>query len=107
MIVGGPASVAFAQTTEMLAELLSEIPALQSVDTRQIVIEMLVRRGYALPEPASTITGFAYSYQLIQAMANQTGALRQLASSLLKVDRTPPTQRFLDKINALLPSEIF
>jgi hypothetical protein len=107
MIVGGPASVAFAQTTEMLAELLSEIPALQSVDTRQIVIEMLVRRGYALPELASTITGFAYSYQLIQAMANQTGALRQLASSLLKVDRTPPTQRFLDKINALLPSEIF
>jgi vWA-MoxR associated protein C-terminal domain len=100
-------SAEFTEMAEMLAQLLSEIPALKDEQSCHVLMDMMVQRGYDLPDLASRTMEFAYCYRVIKAAAGQAGALTQLATSVWRVDRTPATKRFQKEVDRLLPSEIF
>jgi hypothetical protein len=97
----------FAEATDRLALLLSNIPALKNEDSCQVLRDMMGERGYRLPDLAPGAMGFTFCYKVIKSVVSQYGALTQLATSVWRIDRTQATERFQDEVHRLLPSEIF
>lgn len=102
----GEANAEFAETIEWLAQFLADITLLNHDDERRAVLDMLRQRGYRLPDLDSNTTGFTFWYEVVKAAASQHGALNQLARSVWRVGREV-MDPFRDKVNHLLPSEIF
>lgn len=103
----GEVNAEFADTVESLAKFLGDRQSLNHDDVRQTVLKMLSQRGYQLPELDQRTAGFTLWYEVIMAAASQHGALNQLAGSVWLVDRSKAAEDFQDKVNRLLPSEIF
>ncbi len=97
----------YAHTMRFLVKSLASITVIQEPLNRPTVMHFMELYGYDLPEPIAGINTPTFCYQLINAAANQAGALKRLALVVLDCEASKAARDFRTEIDRLLPSEIF
>jgi hypothetical protein len=80
---------------------------MRNLESRNVLMDMITRYGYQVPEAAEGLPLWAYCYSLVHAIANKHDALPQLYKCIWKLDRTVFADRFAAAVRKLLQSEIF
>lgn len=97
----------YEDTVRSLTDLLAEIPAMLVAESRRLLVTMLTRRDYRVPETVEEPGLWTYCYRLIDSVANQPNGLQELSKCIWNVDRSGLADGFAAEIRRLLQSDIF